>query len=185
MTDRPQHADDWEVLAAVAADLHAQRALHYPAHVAKGTLSLAEADAGIRIMGAIAADWRRALDRRPIPATVQPASDTEKVETLEAAAARHQRRVDKAQADMMAAFATANPPFRTPDVSIVELRSFAERGLINSPTVEKYCLLVEYGACIAALLWWARREPYGIRFITEFNIAARLRWPRQPLSNAA
>ena len=54
---RPRWHTDHELLAAVANRLHAQRVAGYPELVAAGTLSQAKADAGIRVIGAIAAGW--------------------------------------------------------------------------------------------------------------------------------
>ena len=89
----PRWAAEFEDLAAVATDLSAKRSLAYPDAVARGILSAAQAEAGLRIMAAIAADWRRHVDlvQRRFPATIAlPAAATreERIATLEHAARR-------------------------------------------------------------------------------------------------
>ena len=60
--------DDHELLAAVAAHLHQQRVDGYPELVAAGKLSQRSADAGIRIMGAVARGWAAIVAIEPEPA---------------------------------------------------------------------------------------------------------------------
>lgn len=55
---QPRWRNDYELLAAVAATIHAGRAQRYPTMVLRDELSQDEADRGIRVMAAIAADWR-------------------------------------------------------------------------------------------------------------------------------
>jgi len=57
MIDGPPLWDDLAALATAARTIHADRASGYPAQVARGRLSREDAEAGIRIMAAIAADW--------------------------------------------------------------------------------------------------------------------------------
>lgn len=64
---RPQYADDFEGLATVAAHLLAERVAKYPVAVAANKLSQADADAGIRVMRAVAELWRAQVDRTPEP----------------------------------------------------------------------------------------------------------------------
>ncbi|WP_267382203.1 MULTISPECIES: hypothetical protein [unclassified Sphingomonas] len=64
---RPRWHNDHELLAAVARRLLAQRVEGYPALVDAGRLSPAAADAGIRIMRAVAIGWRLIAAIEPEP----------------------------------------------------------------------------------------------------------------------
>lgn len=91
---RPRWALEIDMLTAVAGDLIAQRTLKYPEAVEKGHLTSEAAADGLRIMAAIAHDWRRYLDlvilRRPamISPPAEAATREERIATLEAAAAK-------------------------------------------------------------------------------------------------
>jgi len=65
--DRPRWRDDYELLAAVARNLHAQRAAHYPRLVFEGRITRAVALDGLRVMRTIARCWRAIARREPEP----------------------------------------------------------------------------------------------------------------------
>jgi hypothetical protein len=79
------------MLADVAARLHAERVAKYPAAVASSKLTQDAADSGIRIMHAVAAQWRAYVARHSEPercACCGGASYREQRDTLIAASAR-------------------------------------------------------------------------------------------------
>lgn len=128
-TAAPRWAGDWENLSLVATDLAGQRAMHYPLHVQRGTLSAEEAAAGIRIAQAIALDWRRLVDwaarpserrREPMsmPAEAPHATPAERVATLASAATRARQLADKEPQDM----------YRPDYAELVETLLWHERG---------------------------------------------------------
>jgi hypothetical protein len=65
MPDRPRLWDATDALCWVARDILAKRMAGYPAAVEAKRLTPAEADAGLRIASAIAADWTRAIEVSP------------------------------------------------------------------------------------------------------------------------
>ena len=64
---RPRWHDDYELLAAVARNLHAQRAAHYPRLIVEGRITRPVAIDGLRIMRTIARTWRAIAQLRPEP----------------------------------------------------------------------------------------------------------------------
>lgn len=84
--DTPRWAYRYEELEKIAQDLLAQRERGYPAQVAKGKMTQADADAGIATMAAIAADWHAVVTGKPLPA--QTISQAVKRKTLEHASRR-------------------------------------------------------------------------------------------------
>lgn len=98
MTRAEHHSFDWEALAACAANLLAGRQRHYPTLVAEGKLTADKAEAGLRIMGAIAADWRRIVAlyaNQPAPPRDTTATADEKHHALEAAVETLRRALTK------------------------------------------------------------------------------------------
>lgn len=88
---RPRLADDHRLLAGAAAHLLAERVAKYPAMIAAGKMTQADADTGIRTMRAVAELWRARVDRTPEPdrcACCGGASYREQRDTLIAAGAR-------------------------------------------------------------------------------------------------
>jgi len=65
--DHPRWRHDHELLAAVARNLHAQRAAHYPRLIAEGRITRPVALDGLRIMRTIARTWRAIAQRQPEP----------------------------------------------------------------------------------------------------------------------
>lgn len=64
---RSRWHDDYELLAAVAGNLHAQRATHYPRLIAEGRITRPAALDGLRVMRTIARTWRAIARLRPEP----------------------------------------------------------------------------------------------------------------------
>lgn len=64
---RPRWHDDYELLAAVASNLHAQRAAHYPRLVAEGRITRSAALDGLRVMRTIARCWHAIARLQPEP----------------------------------------------------------------------------------------------------------------------
>ncbi|WP_347092922.1 hypothetical protein [Sphingomonas parapaucimobilis] len=64
---RPRWHDDYELLAAVARNLHAQRAAHYPRLVAEGRITRTIALDGLRVMRTIARCWHAIARLQPEP----------------------------------------------------------------------------------------------------------------------
>lgn len=67
MNARPALAHEWPALARAAARLLADRERGYPAAVAAGRLTQAEADVGIAAMRVLANQWRLIEAREPVP----------------------------------------------------------------------------------------------------------------------
>lgn len=93
----PPCVSDWEALARFAQGLLAQREADYPIRVEDGRMPQAEADRGLRVMRAIAAQWSDACTGTPLPDPLDYAqaygSSWDEMRTeLEAVAARAARR---------------------------------------------------------------------------------------------
>ena len=71
----PARRNDWPRLAAMAAQLLAQREERYPALVDAGRLDPHVADRGRRVMRAIAEQWRRVTTREPLSAPLDYGAD--------------------------------------------------------------------------------------------------------------
>lgn len=162
----------------VARDLHAQRVTHYPAHVAKGTLTVAEAESGIRTAAAIEADWQHVLTLQPRPS--QPAATkANKIATLEAAVTRTRLLAGKAGQKL--------PKLATRYIGdIGELHYLNDRGWFraHAPAVKAYAYAAEYAALMETLLWWERRQ-FDHLFIASINIAAGRGRPHPNIAEAA
>ncbi|WP_010184742.1 hypothetical protein [Sphingomonas sp. PAMC 26605] len=88
---RPRLADELQLLADAAAHLLGEREAKYPAMVAAGKMSQADADTGTRTMRAVAEQWRAMVDGTPAPdrcACCGGASYREQRDTLIAASSR-------------------------------------------------------------------------------------------------
>ena len=64
---RPRWSSDHDLLAAVARNLHAQRAAHYPRLVAEGRIARSAALDGLRVMRTITRGWRAIARLQPEP----------------------------------------------------------------------------------------------------------------------
>ncbi|ARS29050.1 hypothetical protein [Sphingomonas sp. KC8] len=162
----------------IATDLHAQRATQYPAHVAKGTLTAADAATGIRIAAAIEADWHHVRTLQP-RAVAPAATKAEKVTTLEDAVTRTRLRAGKAGQKM--------PKLAQRYVGdLGELHHLAETGWFSAhkKQVAAFVYAAEYAELVETLLWWERR-PLGHLFIASINIAAGVRRPNPNIAEAA
>ena len=87
----PRYADDAVILCDLAQHLLAERIAKYPAVVARGGMTQAQADDGIRTMRAVATRWTMIPLRdlaNPRPAATDIASEHEMRATLAAASAR-------------------------------------------------------------------------------------------------
>lgn len=67
-TPMPAGVADWHRLAELAAQLRDQRAERFPAMIADGRITQADADIRLRIITAIAAQWDAVLGARALPA---------------------------------------------------------------------------------------------------------------------
>lgn len=176
--EAPRWAYQTDALAMIATDLHAQRATHYPAHVARGTLTPADAATGIRIAAAIEADWQHVRTLQP-RAAVRDVTKAEKVETLEAAVKRTRLLAGKAGQKL--------PELAQPYVGDTsELHYLNDRGWFRTDAAEvkAYANAAEYAELVETLLWWERR-PLGHLFIASINIAAGVRRPNPSIAEAA
>jgi len=158
---------DW--LAMVAADLLAQRAGAYPALVDQGKLSAADAALGLRVAGAIKADWWHRLTLQPRAADPD-ATKAEKIATLEGAVTRTTLRVGKAGEALpkLAQRYVGDP---------AEMHQLAQGGFFGTgaePAVRAWLHAHQYAETVAALLWW-ERQPFDHLFIAATNIALGVR----------
>lgn len=95
----PRWRHEWEALATTAEWLRADRARRFPQLVAAGRMTVAASSAGITIMAAIAADWRRVADRLPRDPNRADVGNDAKVDALEQARVRLAAQVEKLAAD--------------------------------------------------------------------------------------
>lgn len=63
----PARRNDWEGIADAAAAISSDRAARLPDQVAAGAMAKVDADKSIRVMRAMAALWRRVVDREDLP----------------------------------------------------------------------------------------------------------------------
>jgi len=83
-------SEDWESLQRYTAHMHAERARAFPLRVEAGKMDRADADRGIRIMGAIAADVHMFVTTEPRPADA-PAATLDEILTELTVAGRRAR----------------------------------------------------------------------------------------------
>lgn len=175
----PPFAYDWEVLHASASALLAGRIQGYPQIVAAGKMTPADADTGIRVMAAVAARFKAALDKRPLAADAPQASPAEMVAALDHAVEATRRRARKLADELHASIRAL-----LPILTVAELRRFHADlgGGVNrsgvhwgDPAIPPYLDALDRLAHVEALLWWARREPHGVTFFTNLTLELRAR----------
>jgi len=172
----PYFARQWDVFAEVAGELLAARVADYPGVVAAGGLTQQEADAGIRIMDAIAADWRRIealyAGREAAPRN-QTASPAEKLATLVEAVERRRRKTTIAGEDLLAALpAEIREYVLTERMGREDLREMRRLGSPFAAPIGIYLKSERRLFILEAMLWHAHQSPSAM-FYAELTVEWR------------
>ncbi|MFD1951900.1 hypothetical protein ACFSGX_14090 [Sphingomonas arantia] len=168
MTDGPRLRHEWTFLAQVATDIHGKRAATYPAHVAGGRMSQADADTALASIAAIAADWRIAADGIAPLSSDRGVSRSARIATLTIARDRSAALADKAATAYRKALpAKADLPDRDP------LLSDHREDRPMSSVAEAWVRAVDYAAAVAAMLWWEERRSGRLDVVCAINAELR------------
>lgn len=165
---RPRLRNEWAYLAQVATDIHAKRAASYPARVADGRMSSAEAETALSSIAAIAEDWCVAKNGGvPDDGSGRP-SRAARTATLTMARDRANVLADKA-ATALRAVLPAKAPLPHRDRLIMD----HYQGLTMSATAESWVRALDYAAAVAAMLWWEERSGGNLWIVCSINAQLR------------
>jgi len=168
MTGRPRLRHEWAYLAQVATDIHAKRAATYPARVADGRMSTAEAETALSSIAAIADDWRAAKDGRvPDDGPGRP-SRAARIATLTMARDRANVLADKAGTALRGVLSAKAP---LPDRDRLIMDHY--QGQTMSATAESWVRALDYAAAVTAMLWWEERSGGDLRIVCSINAQLR------------